>query len=241
MINVELPVVEVAETSTDFIFLLEDDTYLHFEFQTVYNKKDLIRFAMYDLRLYARDKRPVQTVIVYSSDVKKTDDSLNIGSLKYAPSKVMMYEYDGNTIYEDLEMKLKSRQDLTDVDMLNLIFLPLMRNDVPKRELTEKSIELAQTIPDKTKRDTCIASVFAFSFKYLSDEDIKRILEVLKMANIDTMLDMLFKDALNEHDIEIARNLLQENIPIEVIAKTTALDIEVIKALQEQLEQHEEN
>ena len=34
LVNVELPVVEVSEESTDFIFLLADNTYLHFEFQT---------------------------------------------------------------------------------------------------------------------------------------------------------------------------------------------------------------
>ncbi len=34
LINVELPVVEVAKSSTDVIFLLADNTYLHIEFQT---------------------------------------------------------------------------------------------------------------------------------------------------------------------------------------------------------------
>ena len=52
LINVELPDVVVKGSSTDFIFLLEDDTYLHLEFQTTYNVSDLIRFAAYDLRLF---------------------------------------------------------------------------------------------------------------------------------------------------------------------------------------------
>jgi len=230
LINVELPVVEVAETSTDFIFLLEDGTYLHFEFQTVYNKYDLVRFAIYDLRLYERDKRKIQTVIIYSSDVRKADDSLNIGSLIYSPSKVMMYEYDGNAIYMALEAKLKSGQELTDSDMLNLIFLPLMKNDIPKRDLAEKSIELAQTIPDKNKRDICVASAFAFSLKYLSDEDIKRILEVLRMVNLETALTILAEDKT----IKIAKKLLKKGLSLNDIADATELDMDTIKELQEQ-------
>ena len=44
LINVELLVVEVTDSSTDYIFLLEDNSYLHLEFQTKYNKKGLARF-----------------------------------------------------------------------------------------------------------------------------------------------------------------------------------------------------
>jgi hypothetical protein len=230
MINVELPVIEVGESSMDFVFLLEDDSYLHYEFQTSYKKDDLIRFANYDWRLYANDKRKITTVIIYSSDVKKADDSLDIGCSIYAPSKVMMYEYDGNVIYSELESKLRTKQELTDIDMLNLIFLPLMRNDIPKQELATKSIELANTIPDKDKRDACIASAMAFMNKYLSDEDKKRLLEGLKMADIVTMF-------ITDERIDIAKSLLSDDVPIKAIIKATGLDLETLKALQEQQEQ----
>ena len=234
LINVELPVVEVAETSTDFIFLLEDDTYLHFEFQTSYNKNDLLRFAKYDLRLYERDKREITTVIIYSSDVKSATESLKIGSLVYSPATVMMYQYDGNAIYNGLETKLKSGQDLTDADMLNLIFLPLMRNDLSKKELAKKSIEFAQTIQDKNKRDVCIASAVAFMNKYLNSDEINNILEVLRMTDIFTRL-------IVDDRIKIAKKLIQAQIPIEIIAVSTELDIDTIEALQEQIDEYEEN
>ena len=229
LINVELPVVEVAETSTDFIFLLEDDTYLHFEFQTGYKKEDLIRFAMYDLRLYERDKRKIQTVIIYSADVSRADDSLNIGSMVYYPESVMMNKYNGNKIYADLEVKLKAGQELTDIDTLNLIFLPLMQSDTPRKELTEKSIGMAQTIQDKNKRNTCIASVFACSYKYLSESDLKQILEVLKMTDLATML-------IEDKVIEIEKKLLKAKVPTEIIAKSTGLDIDIINDIQKQQE-----
>jgi hypothetical protein len=68
--------------------------------------------------------------------------------------------------------------------------------------------------------------------KYLSDEDKKRLLEGLKMADIITML-------INEREVEKAKKMLADNEPIEKIAKFTDLDMETIKALQEQLEQEE--
>jgi hypothetical protein len=234
MINTELPVVEVADSSTDFIFLLEDDSLLHYEFQTSYSIDDLIRFSIYDWRLYRRDRRKVQTVIIYSSDVRTAAETVDIGSGVFTPMSVMLYDYDGNAIYSELEAKLKSGQGLTDVDMLNLMFLPLMRNNVPKKELAKKSVELAQTIPDRTKRDACIASAVAFMSKYLNDDEISNILGVLKMTDIVTRI-------ISDRDIEIAKELIKENVPVKIIAKSTGLDIETIEELQEQLMQEQEN
>jgi hypothetical protein len=58
-----------------------------------------------------------------------------------------MGEYDGNTIFAELEAKIKAEQDLTDFDMLNLVLLPLMRHTMPRKELAAKSIELAKPYP----------------------------------------------------------------------------------------------
>ena len=184
LINVELPVVKVTDSSMDFVFLLEDDTYLHLEFETGNKSNSWLRIASYDLRLYERDGRKVVTVIIYSADVKNVPASLNMGSLVYAPTVVMMADFDGNAIHAGLEAKLNAGQALTDIDMLNLVFLPLMRSTVPKKELAKKSIELAQTIPDNRKREACIASTIAFMEKYLDEDDIHSIMEVLKMSKV---------------------------------------------------------
>ena len=96
LINVELPVVEVTDSSTDYIFLLEDDSYLHLEFQTKYNKKDLTRFLAYDVRLYERDEKEVTTVVIYSAEVKEVESCLKIGSAVYTPQTIMMSNYNGD-------------------------------------------------------------------------------------------------------------------------------------------------
>jgi len=157
---------------------------------------------------------------------------LEIGSLTYAPINVMLCNYDGDTIYSELEAKLKSGQDLTDADMLNLMFLPLMKNSVPKNELAAKSIELAQTIRNETKRDACIASAIAFMSKYLNDDEINNILGVLKMTDIVTRI-------ISDDRLEIAKRMLAKNKPIEEIAEFTDIPIETVEALQEELESEE--
>jgi len=232
-INVELPTVEVSNSGTDLVFLLEDDTYLHFEFQSTYNKKDIFRFAMYDLRLYERDGRDVVTVIVYSSEVKTAETGINIGSLRYSPEKVMMLNFDGDTIYQKLEKKLNDNVELTEVDMMNLIFLPLMSHSVPKEDLAVKSVELAQTIPDRTKREACTVAAVAFASRYLDEEKIKGLMEVLKMP-VD-IAGLLVKDAVIEQTVEIARKLLEDNVPVGTIVKSTGLDEQAVLDIQSEL------
>jgi len=228
LINVELPVVEVGENSIDFVFLLEDETYLHFEFQTTYNKSDLIRFAGYDLRLFVRDGHQINTVVIYTADVKEVPDGFSIGSLSYNPAKVMMYDYNGNAIYKELEAKIQQEQDLTDADILNLIFLPLMRNTISKEELAVKSIELARRVQDVTKQNACIAAAFAFANRYLDKNGVNKLLEVLRMTDLVTML-------LEDKAIEIAKNLLRKGSTVEFVTETTGLTADTIQRLQKEL------
>jgi len=168
----------------DFVFLLEDDSYLHFEFQTALNKRDMIRFAHYDLRLFERDGRSVRTVVIYSSDVKKPPDALRIGSLTYEPDAIMMGDYDGKSTYAALEKKIRSGGKLADVDIMSLCLLPLMRNDMPRGDLAVGSIRLAMSIADRAKRDACVASAYALAERYLSDSETSKIEELLGMSNI---------------------------------------------------------
>jgi len=233
LINVEFQVVEVSESRADFVFLMDDNTYKHLEFQTSYNIKDLTRFSRYDSYLYDRDGRTVDTIIIYSSDVRKIDKSLNIGTLKYEPTNIMMYDFDGNAIYKDLEVKLNEKQELTDIDMLNLIFLPLMRNNIPKDELALKSIELAKTIEEQSKREACMVSTIAFTSKYLSENETNRIWEVLKMDNI---IGRLFIEEIKNEKKNIAKSLL-DILNVETIAQKLQLSIEEVEELKEQQNQ----
>lgn len=232
-INVELPGLEIKETRADFIFLLEDGKCVHFEFQTTFNKTVLPRFARYDTRIYDRDKREITTIIVYSADVKKADASLRLGSLTYEPINIMMCEYDGDTVYKELEAKLQSKQELTNTDMLNLIFLPLMKNEIARAELAEKTVEMAKTIEDEAKRKLCEASAVAFADAYLSKEEFKKIWEAIRMNGaLAELVNEEVEIKVKETAEKMAIKMIEDNEPIEKIAKYTELDIAMIKKLQ---------
>lgn len=231
LVNIELPIADVSKNTMDFVFLLEDNSYLHLEFQTKFNNNDLLRFIRYDTRLFERDGRNVHTVVIYSSEVKTASASLNIGSVVYMPDIVMMDDFDGAAILAGLEAKAQADEEFSDADIINLILLPLMRNnDIPRIRLAVRSIELAQVaVKDRIKRDACIASAYAFAEKYLNSADIKRIKELLMMTDVIT-------EIIQDERIEIAKKLLRKGLTIEFISEVTEIDESTIKQLQEELD-----
>jgi hypothetical protein len=194
------------------------------------------------LRLFERDGREIITAVIYTSDVKKADTGLKIGSLMYNPVNVMMIDYDGNAIYEELDRKIKEGAELSDLDMLNLIFLPLMKikGDTPRDELAVNSIKLAQTIKDNKKRYACIAAAYAFAEKYLDDNGRNKIWEVLKMGSmLVEYLEGYLEEEFTKHDnnvkTEIARNAIKEGATVDFVKKITKLPVEIIKRLQAEI------
>jgi hypothetical protein len=230
--------VEVAGGAADVVFLLADNSYLHFAFVTGRKHKvSMQKCAGYDLRLYERDERLIQTVLIYTAEVKRKPRGLKIGSLEYNPNIILMGEYDGNAIFAELEAKIKAGQELADVALLNLVLLPLMKHTMPRRELAENTIKLAQKIPDETKRDACIAAAYAFTSKHLEEADRLKLLEVLRMCDVlERYVDGRIDEKLNERISEVAKNLIRDRFPLDLVVRHTGLDMRVVKRLKAEVD-----
>ena len=74
-----LPIVEAREKRVDFVFLLEDETLLHLEFQTTISDDLLRRIAFYGARIFDRHNRVVNTAIIYSGRIESAPDLLQKG------------------------------------------------------------------------------------------------------------------------------------------------------------------
>jgi len=237
MINPEIPVVEVSGSSADVVFLLEDDTYLHFAFETGHTgTKAMLKCAGYDLRLIERDGRKIHSVIIYTSDVKNKPDGLDYGTFVYNPDVILMSNYDGNNVFAELESKIKSGQELNDLDILNLAFAPLMKHTMPKKELAVKSIKLAQDIQDAQKRDVCIVAAVAFATKYLNEAEKAELLEAMKVIDLLEMyVEHKLKTAEEKKSIKIAKNALIDGHSVHSVARMTELDEALVWSLRKEL------
>jgi predicted transposase/invertase (TIGR01784 family) len=232
----ELPVIDVSEEFMDFVFLLEDDSYLHLEFQTTSKLDDLARFLLYDARLFKKDKRNISTAVIYSGDFTDVENTLEVGSISYTVQNVYMKSFDGNEVYNSLKTKIDNGEILSQKDVLNLIFLPLMGSDVNRSEIAISAVELAKRLTDSDQKMFCIGGIIGISDKFIEKEYVKKLKEVLKMTKVavairEEALEQGIEQGIKMDKKQIAIKLLRRGMDIETIAELTDLSEEEILGL----------
>ncbi len=105
----ELVILETKNMFMDYTFLMEDDTFLHFEFQTTNKgKTDLRRFRAYEALLSHQTGKDVITYVVYSGNIKDPGSILETGINEYKVNSISMSNRDGDKIYNEIVEKIKS-------------------------------------------------------------------------------------------------------------------------------------
>lgn len=225
----ELTQLHLQRNIDDWIFLADDDTFLHFEFQTTDKKEDLPRFMVSDAMLCYKEGKPVKTIVVYSSDIERTNTILNYGAIQYQIEAFYMVKIDGDKRYDELKRKVETRQELAKQDLMSIVFLPLMRNSVDKLTRLEQSIELSKELKEASEQLQIQAMLDMLAEKFIKDkEQLAKLKELMNMTAVAEMI-------ANDKAIEIAKNMLKDNEPIEKIIKYTSLDESTIKHLQTEL------
>ena len=230
-----LPVVEAKEKRVDFVFLLEDDTLLHLEFQTTVPEDLLRRIAYYGARIVERHNMDVNTAVIYSGRIESAPELLEKGSLCYRVTNVFLESMDGDAEYNRIKTLLEKGQELEEVDLLKLIFLPLMKSQQPEAEMTIKAAQLAKSANSKLT-DFVIGSIIAITDKFLPEDYKLKLLEVLSMTQIEEWIreeGKLLGKAEGKH--EDARNALIEGIEPTIVSKITGLPLITIWKIKEDL------
>ncbi|PNR93603.1 MULTISPECIES: hypothetical protein [unclassified Petrotoga] len=226
---IDIPVINASNQNTDFVFELEDNSLLHLEFQTTWKKADLLRFAQYDIALYQKERRKINTVVMYSGKYESAENELDMGSIKYKVQQIFMIKYDGTKRYNEIKRKIEKEEPLTKKDLMDLVFLPLMRNEKSEEEVTKDVFELAIKIPDENQKEMVIGSLLGFSDSYVRDEYINELKEVIRMTKIGTSL---FEEGVEEGEKELTIKILNKRfgrrLTKELKAKIRAADKKTI-------------
>ncbi|MFD2617860.1 hypothetical protein [Terrilactibacillus laevilacticus] len=236
MIPTNIISIETSDLEVDFLCLLEDETYLHLEFQTTTKGEDLDRFMKYDALLYDRYKKPVRTVIVFGADVKDAIESKSYGSIFYQPEFIFLSNQDGDALVKDLWMKVENGESLSNADMGKLILLPLMKTEVKRSERVLDSAQIASKIPDKDMQTKVLSFIITISHKFLSEDETNKMLEVIEMTPLyEEITKRSQAEALD--NVFKAIELLREHKEIDYIAEKTHLPKERIISLKRQIQQ----
>ena len=197
--STEIVVLEALNLHMDYTFLMEDDTYIHFEFQTTNKgKKDLRRFRAYEALLSLQKEKDVTTYVVYSNNIKKAISTLETGISKFNVKSIFMCEKNGDLIFEELEKKINNKEKLTKQELISLAFTPIMGGKLTKAEKIIKSIRIVKSSDSEYKYDI-ESMLYAFADKFLKGKDLQRVKEEISMTELGRML---IEDGRTEGRIE---------------------------------------
>ena len=197
--STEIVVLEALNLHMDYTFLMEDDTYIHFEFQTTNKgKKDLRRFRAYEALLSLQKEKDVTTYVVYSNNIKKAISTLETGISKFNVKSIFMSEKNGDLIFEELEKKINNKEKLTKQELISLAFTPIMGGKLTKAEKIIKSIRIVKSSDSEYKYDI-ESMLYAFADKFLKGKDLQRVKEEISMTELGRML---IEDGRTEGRIE---------------------------------------
>ena len=186
--STEIVVLEALNLHMDYTFLMEDDTYIHFEFQTTNKgKKDLRRFRAYEALLSLQKEKDVTTYVVYSNNIKKAISTLETGISKFNVKSIFMCEKNGDLIFEELEKKINNKEKLTKQELISLAFTPIMGGKLTKAEKIIKSIRIVKSSDSEYKYDI-ESMLYAFADKFLQGKDLQKVKEEISMTELGRML-----------------------------------------------------
>lgn len=184
----EIKNIEIKTNYTDYLFYSEDGNYLHFEFQTTDKKDDIKRFLYYDASLFYKEKRKVRTIVIYSSDIERTEEYIDAGTIKYSIEAFYMNNLDGDAKLKYLQDKVENKETLNSKDILTLTLLPLMKGSKSKSQRTIDSIELAEKVDNNENKTQCISMLYALLEKFGDELSKNRMKEMLTVTEIGRMI-----------------------------------------------------
>ncbi len=230
--STEIVVLEAKNLHMDYTFLMEDDTYIHVEFQTTdKGKDDLRRFRAYESLLSFQTSKDVVTYVVYSNGIHNTKYILQTGINEYNVKPISMYDKDGDIVIKEVEEKLNNNIEVTKQDLVALTFTPIMSGKLTKLDRIIKSIRIAKKINNEYRYDV-ESMLYAFADKFLDGKDLEKVKEEISMTKLGEMLvEDGIKKGKEEQATDTALKAIEMGLDNEAITKLTGLTDKEINLL----------
>jgi predicted house-cleaning noncanonical NTP pyrophosphatase (MazG superfamily) len=229
------------ECEVDFLFELENQTFLHLEFQTTYQESDFDRFMFYNSLLFEKHKKPIITSIIYGAEVLNAPVEKDYGSIHFKPKGIFMKDFNGDHVLHQIMAKVESKQELNQEELLQLMLLPLMKTNDTRSQRVLDAVSVAGQIPDKETKKNVLTMLAIFSAKFLNEEEMDTLIGGFQMVNVFEELGKRYMEQGKQAGIqEGLQKGLQEELQegMEQKAKETCLamlkkgmDIETIEEI----------
>ena len=236
-LDTEFPEVETTNEMMDMNFRLKDGSILHLEEETDLSRKDLIRFAHYDLRLYNKYNTTIHTVVLTPANGSPGTKILDTGNLQYNVLQIVLANRDADLLLARITTALEKGDPINE---LELIFMPLMKSRLNRTELLRKTIELEKKLPKSEFREKVRELTLILADKIVDREILDELWEELSMLKVikyaeEKGMEKGREEEREEGRREIVKNLLSLGMDDDFIIKATGLDIPTLERIKKLL------
>jgi hypothetical protein len=174
----ELPRLDVHLQQLDTVFLAEDESLLHCEYQSGHRLDDLVRFSSQDIALFDAYRRNIRTVIFYGPAVQRRPAPLAMPALLYRPHMILMGRRSGTRALRRIRAALAQSGTLDEATRLDLVFLPLMRHRRPLDGIVEEAVHLATRLPGE-QQVRVLGPLLGLAYHYTGEAIVNRLMRDL--------------------------------------------------------------
>lgn len=232
----ELVDLNIQTLYMDFTFLTTEDFYIHLEFQTIDKGiSDLQRFHAYDAVYSHKTGKKVITYVIYSDGIKKTRAELDCGLYTYRVNPIYLQDKNADFVFRRLKEKQKNGEFLSEADFSNLCLTPLMSGNMSKKETIKEAMLLARQSSSAAAEKTT-AMLYALADKFLDNEELEEIKEVVRMTRLGQMLldeGMQYGKDAGRRNI-ILRMLSKKQYSYEEIADVAEITVEEVRRIEQE-------
>lgn len=182
----------------DFNYVVKKGNWIHLEFESdSVKKKDLKRFRCYEAVTSYTYHVSVTTYVICSSNVRKILSELKSGVNTYRIIPIRLKEKNADKLFKEIWEKQKKGILLEKKDLVPLLLSTLMSGDMEQIDRIINSSRLIQETEnlDKEESSRMQAVLYALANKFLDDNELMKIREVLFMTRLG---QMLYNDGLEE-------------------------------------------
>lgn len=234
----ELVQIELHRQNQDFDLVMEDGSWIHFEFQsTNEGVKGLKRFRNYEATASYYHNVPVTTYVLYSGRIKNPITEFTEGINTYRVSPIIMQKDNADELLQKLELKIENNDIITKSELVPLVLCLLMGGRTTLKDRVKRSLKITRASTDVAKEDVdkIETVIYAMADKFLEKMEMEDIWEMMKMT---TLGEIIMREGRNEGKIEgriegKIKAYLECGLSLEQIAEKLELSVSKVKEIAE--------
>lgn len=228
----ELVYLDVKKFHEDMNFVMENGSWVHFEFQSKNEGLEgLKRFRTYEALASYQHKVSVTTYVLFSGRIKNPMTEFHEGINTFRIVPIIIRSRNADELIGRLQEKQECGEELTKEDMALLTLCLLMDGKMSLKDRVEAAYQITWKAASisREEQNRIEAVLYVMADKFLDSAEMDELMEVISVTRLGQKLVNKGKE---EEKLEIAQNLIGL-LDDKVIAQRTGLSLETVLRLKE--------